>query len=40
MPCEKYKSPGQRNLCFQTKGWKDWSSVKKNSLTKLKTKTK
>ena len=28
MPCEKYKSLKQRNLCFATDGWKDWSNIK------------
>lgn len=29
MPCSKYKSKRQRGLCFVTKGWTDWSKIKK-----------
>jgi len=29
MPCKKYKSKKQRNLCFATKEWKDFSMIKK-----------
>ena len=31
MPCKKYKSKKQRKLCFLTKGWKDFSKVKRLS---------
>ena len=37
MPCGKYKSKRQRNLCFATDEWKDWKGVKKMDL-KFKTK--
>lgn len=29
MPCTKYKSEAQRNLCFATKEWTDWKAIKK-----------
>jgi hypothetical protein len=32
MPCSKYKSKKQRGLCYVTKGWKDFSRVRKRSL--------
>ena len=28
MPCSKYKGK-QRRLCFATKGFKDWSKIKR-----------
>lgn len=36
MPCEKYKSKKQRGLCYLTKGFKDFSKVKKGKLLKAK----
>ena len=38
MPCEKYKSPKQRNLCFMTNGWKDFSKVRNINKPKKKKK--
>ena len=38
MPCEKYKSKKQRGLCYLTKGWKDFSKVKKTKSLKIKSK--
>lgn len=29
MPCKSYKPRKQRALCFATKGWKDWSKIRK-----------
>ena len=28
MPCSKYKSEAQRNLCFATKDWTDWKGIR------------
>lgn len=28
MPCEKYKSEAQKNLCFATKEWTDWKGIR------------
>lgn len=28
MPCNKYKSKEQRNLCFATDSWKNWENIK------------
>ena len=28
MPCSKYKSEGQRKLCFATKEWTDWKAIR------------
>jgi len=40
MPCNKYKSPKKRKLCYLTKEWKDFSKVKNIKIKKLKLKSK
>jgi len=39
MPCKKYKSKKQRNLCFATEGWTNWKNIKKPLSSKLNKKT-
>lgn len=28
MPCDKYKSEAQKNLCFATHEWTNWKAIK------------